>query len=175
MNQTSTTAVPACCGHPSPSRRGRPAIVHDNRRVQRFCRKFNSVFEMLEEFPELDDVLTGIAHLQSAAQGSTRSLSRRMLFRVLRECEDIAAANVGTALGRDYSRTAVGRYTLHARVASKFLARLLELHPDWECSAGTLRTDRDDLDRLAITEMGRGHDRPCSNLACGSEAPRRPN
>lgn len=134
-------------------RRGRPAIVHDNSRVQAFLCRFASLFDLTEEVPELDDVLTGIAHLQTEGQHSTRPLSKRMLFRALQDCDAISTDAIARALGRDYSRATVGRYTAHARAASKAIERLLRLRPDWETAAGGLRAARDELDTPFLLDV----------------------
>ncbi len=136
------------------ARRGRPTIVHDNRRVQAFVRRFGAVFcELAEELPQLDDVLTGIAHLQTEGQDSSRPLSKHMLMRVLHGCETITTEATAMALRRNYSRAAVARYTAHARTASKAIERILDLHPEWETSAGTLQAAREELDSPFLAQL----------------------
>lgn len=134
-------------------RRGRPAIVHDNVRVRAFLCRFASLIDLTEEVPELDDVLTGIAHLQTEGQCSSRPLSKRMLFRALQACDVISTDAIAGALGRDYSRATLGRYTAHARAASKAIERLLRLRPDWEAAAGGLRAARDELDAPFLLDV----------------------
>jgi hypothetical protein len=132
---------------PQRTKRGRPAIVHDNRRVQAFVQRFAGAFcDLAEELPALNDVLTGITHLQTEGQDSSRPLSKHMLLRVLHGCDSISTEAVAVALVREYSKAAVARYTAHARTASKAIEALLDRHSDWEASAGTLQAARDDLD-----------------------------
>jgi hypothetical protein len=140
-------------GGATAARRGRPTIVHDNRRVRAFIRRFDSAFDLAEELPTVDDALTGITHLQTEGQGSTRPLSKRILFRALRECEGISSQSVAAALGRDFSRASVGRYTAIARVASKAIERILDLRPDWERCAGGLAADRTEIDAPYRAEL----------------------
>ncbi len=131
--------------------RGRPAIVHDNCRVQAFLRKFDSTTDLVEELPSVVDALTGLTYLQTG--GSTRPLSMRMLLRVLYECSQISAEAAAVALGRNYSTGSVGRYTALARVASKEIARLLDTHPAWEEHAGMVKACRMELDGPSFAEL----------------------
>lgn len=128
-------------------RRGRPAILHDNRRVQAFVQRFAGAFcELDEEFPGLQDVLVGNTYLQTEGQDSQRPLSRHKLLQVLHGCATISTEAAAVALRRTYSRSTVARYTAHARTASKTIERLLDLHPEWEVSAGVLQAAREELD-----------------------------
>jgi hypothetical protein len=137
----------------APCLRGRPAIVHDNKRGQAFARKFACVSDLGQEFPAVDDALVGITYLQTEGQESTRPLSKRMLFRVIQECEAISSKAVAEALGRSYSLAAVGRYTAIARVASRAIDRFLDQNPGAEDHAGHLKADRQDLDHPYVAEM----------------------
>lgn len=140
---------------PSIKRRGRPALCHDNRRVQAFVQKFGTVSEMVEELPVLEGILTGIVHLQTEGQASTRPLLKRMLFRALHGCETISAERVAVALGQKYSRAAVARYVAHARVTSNALAGFLDRHPAIETEATSCRMSRMELDRAHFEELGK--------------------
>jgi hypothetical protein len=140
-----------------PVRRGRPAIAHDNRRVQAFVHRFGAAFcELSEELPGLDDALTGITHLQTEGQDSSRPLSKHMLLRVLHGCETISTEAAAVALRRDYSKAAVARYTAHARTASKTIERLLDHHPEWETCAGALQAAREALDGPFLAQLKAG-------------------
>lgn len=122
--------------------RGRPALVHDNRRVQAFMQCFEAPSAVKHCMPGLDDVLTGITHLRTTGpkeNDSTRPLSKRMLFRAIRECQTIDTQSVTLALGRKYSRAAIARYTAIARVASKAIDSLLDHNPSWESQATRMR------------------------------------
>lgn len=136
---------------PKRSSRGRPPIVHDNCRVQAFLRKFDCTKDLVEELPSVVDALTGITYLQTG--GSTRPLSRRMLLRVLYECSDIRADAAADALGRNYGKASVARYTAIARVASKEITRLLDTHPEWEEHAGMVKASRTELDGPSFAEL----------------------
>lgn len=125
--------------------RGRPAIVYDNKRVQAFASLYASAFDMAQDWPDLDDVLTGATLLQTAGQGFTRPLSKFRLFLVLSRCDVITSSAVAVALGGCCPATAV-RYAAIARVASWSIARCLRRHPEWESEASSLRASRDDLD-----------------------------
>lgn len=140
-------------GGDTPKRqRGRPAISHDNARVRAFVCNFDSLSALTEALPRLDDVLTGITCLQSVGQASTRPLSKRMLFAALQRCETIDTLGVAVALGRDYKRAAIARYTAVARVASKAIDRLLDMHPAWEGAELQTKKSREDTDRPYFQE-----------------------
>lgn len=137
----------------TPSRgRGRPALVLDNRRVQAFIHCFDTARDLAEAMPRLDDAITGITHLQTEGQASTRPLSKLMLFRALQRCPAIDTASVAVALGREYSLATVKRYTAIARVASKAIDRLLDLHPSWETIAIQIKESREEIDRPYFQE-----------------------
>ena len=102
--------------------------------------------------PRLDDAITGITHLQSEGQASTRPLSKPMLFRALKRCKTIDTASVAVALGREYSLATVKRYTAVARVASKAIDRLLDMHTSWETIAIQLKESREEIDRPYFQE-----------------------
>lgn len=72
--------------------------------------------------------------MQSEGQASTRCMSVHRLKCVLL-CPLIAVGTVAEALGAHTGKSTVERYTLHARVASKAIARLLDQNPHWETEA----------------------------------------
>lgn len=117
-------------------RGGRPPIRRDNRRVQTFMCKFMKTSQLLDNFPSIDDVFSGVVWLQTVGEKHDGPLSKRNLFRVLRSCEVIetTAVTAALAVGHNaaYSKSTVARYSAAARVASRAIARLLETHPDWE-------------------------------------------
>lgn len=128
-----------------PSSRGRPPRAHDNARVSAFMGSYLEVGELLECWPRMDDILTGVAHLQSEGQGSTRPMSKRLLFRVLRSCPLISTQAAAVALGLRYSLTSAKRYAASAVVASRAVLALLVADPRYE-AAGGLAADREALD-----------------------------
>lgn len=139
---------------PAPSRgRGRPTLVHDNSRVQTFVNCFHDVYDLGEAMPRLADAITGIVHLQTEGQASTRPLSKAMLFRVLAGCQTIDTASATVALCREYSPAAVARYTAAARVASKAIDRFLDTHPAWEPIAIQIKESREEIDRPYAQEL----------------------
>lgn len=109
--------------------RGRPALVHDNRRVRDFMSVYCTPGEAVEDFPWLGHVLTGTVYLQTEGQASTRPLSKWSLFLALQLCDAISTEDVAVAIGQDYSRATIARYTATARVASKAIERELDRRP----------------------------------------------
>lgn len=133
--------------------RGRPAIYHDNERVQAFMLCFSSPCELKEAHRRMDDALIGITYLQTEGQASTRPLSKRRLFEALQRCSSIDAVSVANALGRGYSLATVKRYTAIARVASKAITSLLDQHPAWEPQAVALKESREAIDGPYFAEL----------------------
>lgn len=125
--------------------RGRPALAHDNRRVMAFVGNYASAFEMVQDWPCLDDVLTGVTLLHTEGQGFTRPLSKFRLFLVLQRCPILTSKAVAEALGGCCQSTAV-RYAAIARVASKATEWCLTRHPEWEREAALLEASRDEID-----------------------------
>lgn len=82
----------------------------------------------------LDNILTGVAWLQSEGQASTRCMSVQRLKGVLL-CPSINVPAVAAALGEHAGHSTAERYTLHARVASKAIISLLDKNPHWEAEA----------------------------------------
>lgn len=127
--------------------RGRPPISTDNLRAREFVRTFVSAYEMCETFPRIDDVLEAAVQAQTKGEGRTRPLSRRTLFLVLQCCSVIDTASVAEVLTYA-SPSTVRRYTAAARVASMFIAELLDGHLGW-----VLTADRWALDTPSPEEL----------------------
>lgn len=134
--------------------RGRPSIEHDNRRVAAFMSHYRTAFDLGQDRPALDDVLTGAALLQSEGQGSTRPLSRLKLFMVLQHCPTISTGAVSEVLGGDSSRSQADRYAAAARVASKAIVMHLDRHPAWEGEAATLAAFMEEIDGPYLFDDG---------------------
>lgn len=98
------------------------------------CRTY-SLRELLETYSRIEDVFTGVVHLQSEGQGNTRPLSKRKLYAALRSCSVISTETVAMALARVSvevpSNATVGRYAAIARIASRAIDDLLEVNPHW--------------------------------------------
>lgn len=127
------------------TRLGRPPRAHDNTRVAAFMGSCLEVGELLDNWPRVDDILTGAVQLQTEGQGSTRPMSKRRLFQVLRSCPVIGTHATALALGLDNSLTTAKRYAAAAGVASRAVLALLVADPRYE-AAGGLAADREALD-----------------------------
>lgn len=139
--------------YPAPSRRGRPAIVHDSRRVQAFVANFSGAYELGAEFPPLDDLLTGVVHLRTGGDTATRPLSKRVLFRILSTCSVISTEATARVLRGEYGSAAVIRYTTLSRVASKAIEVHLDRNPGWETEAARATQARAELDAPYFAEL----------------------
>jgi hypothetical protein len=140
MNETNSPR--SCAEVHARKGRGRPALAHDNQRVQAFVSGFHTVRELADCRPQIDHIFTGASLLQTEGQGSTRPMSKLRLFLALRRCDTITSKAVAEALGGCPQATAV-RYAALARVASKAIEQCLERHPDWETHAASLSDCRD--------------------------------
>ena len=137
----------------APKKRGRPTIQHDNSQVASFLSCFPCLYDAREAFPWLDDIFTGVVHLQTEGQASTRPLSRSSLYRVLSACEALQQQAVAGALpGSPSGRTAY-RYAAIARVASTAIARELERQPHLLPEAQNWKADRDALDAPYMADL----------------------
>lgn len=103
---------------------GRPPKSHDNAAVCQYLAGFDSCFELAEHHPEADDIFCGVLGLRTGGVTSTRTLSRRSLFRILRQCPTITTDAVAAALGHSRARRTCEAYAAMARVASTALAAL---------------------------------------------------
>jgi len=118
----------------SPSRRGRPVKVQDNRTVHAFASNFWNATDMTQVYPGTDDILSGVLALKTDGDSATRSLSRTCLFHILSNLDSISVREVQALLRSNYSERTVQKYTEAARVASKGLASF----------AGTLTAEQAD-------------------------------
>jgi hypothetical protein len=101
---------------------------HDSGQVYGFLSGYFSAHEMCQDYPAIDDILSGVLELQSEGSTSTRSLSRQVLFHILQTCPLIDVESVNEATHRRYSYRSLAAYAATARTASKaiqgFLAKL---------------------------------------------------
>lgn len=133
--------------------RGRPPLSHDNQAVFAFLRHYDYLSDLTDDYPKVESILTGAAWLQSEGQASTRPLSRRDLFQVLRHCPVITTQGVQVVLKDDLSPTQANRYFMAARVASKGLRDLLEKSPEMLEHICTLKASREALDAPYFQEL----------------------
>lgn len=134
------------------NRKGRPTLSHDNQNVYAFLGHYDFFSDLKDDFPEVESILTGISWLQSEGQASTRPLSRRELFQVLRQCPVITTERVKWVL-KDLSQPQVNRYFMASRVASNALRDLLERSPKMMEYTSSLKTSREALDATYLEEL----------------------
>lgn len=112
-------------------RRGRPTKSLDNSYVQNLLQSFWNMRDAFENFPQLEDIITGVTRLQTEGQGSTRPMPRYRLYRLLSLCDVITSVRIASLLPQGYHQSTVARYTLAARVASAAIQREIERRPNW--------------------------------------------
>jgi hypothetical protein len=108
---------------------GRPAIEHDNIRVQRFLGSYLRAFELYEDHPQIDDILSGTLVLKTEGKSSTRTLSRSTLFHILQRCRNITVKAADEATTGQYAYSTLAEYAALARVASKAIEGYLDTLP----------------------------------------------
>jgi hypothetical protein len=119
--------------------------THDNRSVQEFLFAFAGWSDLHSHVPSADDIVTGALELKTAGDSSTRTLSRRRLFHILRQCSQIDVESVGAATGDRLAYTTLASYAARARVASKALERFIAGRPR-KGTVPTLRQEQQMLD-----------------------------
>ena len=108
-------------------RRGRPAIVHDNRRVREFLSAFPTLTILREDCPMLEDVLAGVSAAKTEGDTARRSLCRSRLYGLVAGCDFISTRVTAEVLAwMGYCEATVKRYTQAARTVSWFIARELD-------------------------------------------------
>lgn len=130
----------------------RPPKSHDNTRVSALLVWFQSASELIEHHPRADDIFSGALALRTAGSTSTRSLSRKLIFRILQRCPAITVDAVAQTIGRDYSRQSYEGYAAAARVVSKALEGLLGGLPS-EPRRLTLRQEQELIDAPYAEEL----------------------
>jgi hypothetical protein len=90
--------------------------------VAEYLDRYLSVNEACADLPWLDDILSGVLALRTEGDTGTRSLSRKVLFRILRRFDAITTRSLTVDLAGRYSGRTVERYAATARVASHAIA-----------------------------------------------------
>lgn len=134
-------------------RKGRPTVSHDNQTVYAFLKHYDLFSDLKDDYPQVESILTGASWLQSEGQFSTRPLSRRELFQVLRHCPVITTKGIKVVLKVKLNSSQVHRYFMASRVASNGLRNLLERFPEMMEYTSSLKTSREALDALYFEEL----------------------
>jgi hypothetical protein len=88
------------------------------------------VHELCEDYPQIDDIFSGVLELRTAGDTSTRSLSRQVLFHILQQCRTIDVSSIRGATRTPYAYTTLAAYAALARVASKAIEAFIETFAD---------------------------------------------
>jgi len=118
----------------------------DNAKVSDFLDGYFSAGELCRDYPEVDDILSGVLALKTAGDTSTRSLSRQVLFRILQCCPAIDVASIDVMTNGQYSYRSLAGYAAAARVASKALAEFADRMRPGEPQALSFGESRKRLD-----------------------------
>lgn len=130
----------------------RPPTLHDNTAVCAYLADLHSAWELEEAMPEAGDIFTGALALKTSRCTSTRTLSRKMLFRILRRCEAITAKAIEHATSQRYAPRTVDAYAALARVVSKALEGVISKQPEGP-RRPTLKDAQDMLDAPYVSEL----------------------
>jgi len=111
--------------------------THDNSRVQRFLFGYLSAYELCSEYPQVEDIFSGVLGLKTEGVTSTRSMSRSTLFAILQQCPTISTAAVDEATSGNYAQRTVTAYAALARVTSQAIESFLGTLPPEELLGDT--------------------------------------
>lgn len=100
--------------------------THNNTRVRAFLAGYVSMQELCEDYPPIDDIISGILELKTEGVTSTRTLSRQVLFHILQQCRTIDLSSVKGTTRVPYAYTTLAAYAALARVASKAVERFTD-------------------------------------------------
>jgi hypothetical protein len=117
----------------------------DNSAVARFLEGYYSAADICEDFPEVDDIFSGVLALRTEGVTSTRALSRQVLFHILRQCETIDVDSVNAATNELYAYRSLAGYAAIARVASKAMGRFVRA-VEANCGVVSVAQQRRDID-----------------------------
>jgi hypothetical protein len=104
------------------------------------------------EYPQIDDIFSGILELMTVGNTSTRSLSRQTLFHILQGCPTIDVASIRKATHGNYAYSSLAGYAAIARVASKAIAGFIARIPE-EPRRLTIRQERELIDAPYADEL----------------------
>jgi hypothetical protein len=129
---------------------------HPNEKVQAFLSNYYFVSELCGEFPQIDDIFSGVLALKTSGDTASRSFSRSVLFHILQWCPVIDVDSVEMLTAGKYASNTVSRYTSLARVTSKAIERFVETLPSWpiECTVKEAREALDAPHKEALKALG---------------------
>lgn len=126
---------------------------HASGPVHAFLADYWTATELCRVYPQTDDILSGVLALRTAGNTSTRALSRKVLFRILRACPVITTEAVRVVTGNRYSPPTVAQYAALARVASKALEPFVATLPELTHRPRTDRQEQEALDRPHLDDL----------------------
>lgn len=107
--------------------------IYENTVTQSLLDGYYSAAELCEEHPRIDDIFSGVLELKTIGNTATRSLSREVLFHILRLCQTIDVASIDSATNGRYAYSSLAGYAVVARVASKAIERFIARSPAEAC------------------------------------------
>ena len=128
------------------------AKTHDNGTVRRFLEGYSCVSELCEEHPRTDDIFAGVLGLRSPGDGSTRALSRSVVFGILQHCETINVTSIEWLANGSYAYATLAKYAALARNVSKAHEVFIRKLQDAD-TASTVGASRRDLDAVYAAEL----------------------
>lgn len=121
--------------------------THDNRTVYEFLADYFRTADLCSEYPQIDDIFSGVLAAKTAGDTATRSLSRSTLFTILRRCPVITVEAIAAATGGRYAspRSLTG-YAAAARVTSKAIAGFIAGRPSNIPQRLTIKQEQEEMD-----------------------------
>lgn len=99
----------------------------DNSSVRSLCLHYHSAYDLCQDHPRIDDIMCGYLKAKLSTDTATRSLSRSVLFKILRGCSviDIVSIEAVTKEGYDYSYNTLAKYACVCRGSSMAIANYI--------------------------------------------------
>lgn len=126
--------------------------THNNSTVQAFLSNYYTVTELCDTFFSIDDIVSGVLELKTPGDSSTRTLSRKLLFHILRWCPMIDVASIEKLTRGRYSYNSLAGYATVARVASKAIESFIGSLPK-RPQGLTLKQEREAIDAPYRAEL----------------------
>lgn len=121
--------------------------THDNHTVYEFLADYFKTADVCSEYPQIDDIFSGVLAAKTAGDTATRALSRSTLFTILQRCPIITVKAIDAATSGRYSspRSLTG-YAAAARVTSTAIAGFIAGLPSYIPRRLTVKQEQEALD-----------------------------
>lgn len=128
--------------------------THDNQKVKDFLTPYVQALDVCDDYPAIDDIVSGALALKTEGDTATRSLSRKTLFQVLQQCQSITVESINETTQGKYLYRSLAGYAALARVASEAIGRFIDRLSPGELNHSESRRLTDAPYREELLELG---------------------